>query len=102
MWASISLSTSFQYRGVYDRAADIGCGSGQSTQLLATYFQRVYGKWPLDEICNETIIDIGYDISANQINEARQKSTKSNVEYRSVNVRWWIERYPLDLKCQQR
>lgn len=49
-----------------DFAADIGCGSGQSTELLAEHFQQVYG----------------FDISENQIKEAQAKYSASNVEFR--------------------
>jgi predicted TPR repeat methyltransferase len=54
-----------KYKGVYDYAADVGCGSGQSTQLLSPYFQKVYG----------------YDVSGNQIKEANAKNQISNIEY---------------------
>ncbi|CAF3703388.1 unnamed protein product [Rotaria sp. Silwood1] len=54
-----------KYKGVYDYAVDIGCGSGQSTELLSPYFQKVYG----------------YDVSENQIKEAKTKNKISNIEY---------------------
>ncbi|UJR08256.1 hypothetical protein I4U23_012529 [Adineta vaga] len=61
-----------KYKGVYDSAADIGCGSGQSTELLSPYFKKVYG----------------YDVSENQIKEAKAKNKLSNIEYKvnSTNV----------------
>lgn len=55
-----------KYKGVHDLAVDVGCGSGQSTQLLSTYFKQVYG----------------YDVSENQIKQARAKNRLSNVEYK--------------------
>ncbi|CAF1425320.1 unnamed protein product [Didymodactylos carnosus] len=61
---------SLKYKGDYDIAIDIGCGSGQSTKLLSPYFQQVYG----------------YDVSKNQIKQANEKNTNSNVKYRSENI----------------
>ncbi|CAM4794771.1 unnamed protein product [Rotaria magnacalcarata] len=55
-----------KYKGKYDYAVDIGCGSGQSTELLSPYFEKVYG----------------YDVSENQIKEARTRNTISNIEYK--------------------
>ncbi|CAF1236547.1 unnamed protein product [Rotaria sordida] len=55
-----------KYKDIYDYAADIGCGSGQSTELLSPYFQKVYG----------------YDVSENQIKEAKTKNKISNIEYK--------------------
>ncbi|CAF1115331.1 unnamed protein product [Adineta steineri] len=49
-----------------DLAIDIGCGTGQSTVLLAPYFQRI----------------IGYDVSEQQINKANETNTHSNINYK--------------------
>ncbi|CAF1381120.1 unnamed protein product, partial [Adineta steineri] len=57
---------SMKYKNVFDYAADIGCGSGQSTELLSPYFQKVYG----------------YDVSENQLKEAKKKNKLSNIEYK--------------------
>ncbi|XP_078085077.1 putative methyltransferase DDB_G0268948 [Mustelus asterias] len=47
-------------------AVDIGCGSGQSTRGLASYFERV----------------VGIDVSGAQIEEARKVDGPENVSYR--------------------
>ncbi|CAF1009666.1 unnamed protein product [Adineta ricciae] len=57
---------SIKYKGTFDYAADVGCGSGQSTELLSPYFKKVYG----------------YDVSENQVREARAKNKISNIEYK--------------------
>ncbi|CAG2167499.1 unnamed protein product [Oppiella nova] len=46
-------------------AVDVGCGGGQSTQVLAKYFKNVYG----------------FDVSAAQINEALEAYHPHNVHY---------------------
>ncbi|CAF0883316.1 unnamed protein product [Rotaria sp. Silwood1] len=51
-----------------DLAIDIGCGTGQSTLLLAPYFRRI----------------IGYDISEYQINKANEDNTHSNINYKVI------------------
>ena len=68
---------------MYDYAVDIGCGSGQSTELLSPYFQKVYGNpsfFLSFSYENNTIL--GYDVSENQIKEARTRNTISNIEYK--------------------
>ncbi|CAG0901852.1 unnamed protein product [Cyprideis torosa] len=49
----------------FSLAADVGCGSGQCTELLAPFFQRV----------------VGIDPSESQLKEARMRSCATNVEY---------------------
>ncbi|XP_078482415.1 putative methyltransferase DDB_G0268948 [Ciona intestinalis] len=51
--------------GKYGRVADVGCGSGQSTEMFAPYFHNV----------------IGVDVSHNQIAMAREKNKTKNVSY---------------------
>ena len=46
-------------------AVDVGCGSGQSTTILAPHFDKV----------------VGLDISAAQIDEANKKEKPGNVEF---------------------
>jgi 2-polyprenyl-3-methyl-5-hydroxy-6-metoxy-1,4-benzoquinol methylase len=48
------------------RAIDVGCGGGQSTNVLASFFQNVQG----------------FDPSEAQITEATQKNNFHNVTYR--------------------
>ncbi|XP_007486209.1 putative methyltransferase DDB_G0268948 [Monodelphis domestica] len=50
----------------YDLAVDVGCGSGQSTQVLGPHFARV----------------LGTDISEAQIQQAQQAQNQANVSYR--------------------
>ena len=47
-------------------AMDIGCGTGQSTKLLAPYFKKI----------------VGLDVSESQICVAKQSNTDSNLEFR--------------------
>ncbi|XP_068959316.1 putative methyltransferase DDB_G0268948 [Petaurus breviceps papuanus] len=49
----------------YDLAVDVGCGSGQSTQVLVPHFARV----------------LGTDISEAQIQQAKQTHNSSQVSY---------------------
>ncbi|XP_020827809.1 putative methyltransferase DDB_G0268948 isoform X2 [Phascolarctos cinereus] len=49
----------------YDLVVDVGCGSGQSTQVLVPYFARV----------------LGTDISEAQIQQAKQTPSPSQVSY---------------------
>ncbi|XP_072496662.1 putative methyltransferase DDB_G0268948 isoform X2 [Notamacropus eugenii] len=49
----------------YDLAVDVGCGSGQSTQVLVPHFARV----------------LGTDISEAQIQQAKQTHSPSQVSY---------------------
>ncbi|XP_043858419.1 putative methyltransferase DDB_G0268948 [Dromiciops gliroides] len=49
----------------YDLAVDVGCGSGQSTQVLLPHFARV----------------LGTDISEAQIQQAKQTHSSSKVSY---------------------
>lgn len=49
---------------------DIGCGSGQSTEILAPYFKKV----------------IGFDPSEQIIAQARKKCKIPNVTYRLENM----------------
>ncbi|CAF3839508.1 unnamed protein product [Rotaria magnacalcarata] len=51
-----------------DLVIDIGCGTGQSTILLAPHFQRI----------------IGYDISEYQIKKANETNTHSNINYKVI------------------
>ncbi|XP_075212027.1 putative methyltransferase DDB_G0268948 isoform X2 [Lycorma delicatula] len=51
---------------ILDTAVDVGCGSGQSTSVLAPYFKNV----------------IGIDNCSPQINEANKKLNVKNVTYR--------------------
>lgn len=52
--------------GPYELAIDVGCGSGQASWLLSPYFNKV----------------IGYDVSENQIKQAKfQCSESSNVNF---------------------
>ncbi|XP_013395692.1 putative methyltransferase DDB_G0268948 [Lingula anatina] len=51
----------------HDRAVDVGCGSGQFTQLLAPHFNHV----------------TGIDVSDNQIQEARKMNQCKNIQYSS-------------------
>lgn len=46
-------------------AIDVGCGSGQLTQLLSPFFKKI----------------IGYDVSETQVTEARKINTKLNVSF---------------------
>ena len=50
-------------------AVDVGCGNGQGTNLLAKYFNKVYG----------------FDMSAGQIKEANALNTSDNVVYAVSN-----------------
>ncbi|XP_078507136.1 putative methyltransferase DDB_G0268948 isoform X2 [Lissotriton helveticus] len=50
----------------YELAVDVGCGTGQSTRVLASYFQKV----------------VGIDISEAQIQEAENCPCIPNVSYR--------------------
>jgi 2-polyprenyl-3-methyl-5-hydroxy-6-metoxy-1,4-benzoquinol methylase len=47
-------------------AVDVGCGSGQSTQVLSPHFSRV----------------VGLDVSEAQIKIAAKNNTRNEVEYR--------------------
>ncbi|RWS10375.1 putative methyltransferase-like protein [Dinothrombium tinctorium] len=49
-------------------AADVGTGTGQCAQLLAPYFEKVYG----------------FDISEAQLNEAVKSNVFANVEYKAA------------------
>ncbi|XP_013389805.1 putative methyltransferase DDB_G0268948 [Lingula anatina] len=51
----------------YDHAIDVGCGSGQFTQLLAPHFKQV----------------TGIDISSNQISEAIKGNQRKNITYKT-------------------
>ncbi|XP_013389867.1 putative methyltransferase DDB_G0268948 [Lingula anatina] len=51
----------------YDHAIDVGCGSGQFTQLLAPHFKQV----------------TGIDISANQVSEAIKGNHRKNITYKT-------------------
>lgn len=51
------------------QAIDVGCGSGQSTIVLAPYFEKVFG----------------YDISESQIDCAKSERSAHNIEYRVSN-----------------
>ncbi|GBN50098.1 hypothetical protein AVEN_154695-1 [Araneus ventricosus] len=53
----------------FGQAVDVGCGSGQSTVVLAPYFRSV----------------IGCDVSKSQIREAALARKVSNVEYREAD-----------------
>ncbi|CAF0991487.1 unnamed protein product [Adineta ricciae] len=53
---------SIKYKGTFDYAADVGCGSGQ--------------------IGDNDILLLGYDVSENQIREARAKNKILNIEYK--------------------
>ncbi|XP_013389806.1 putative methyltransferase DDB_G0268948 [Lingula anatina] len=55
-----------RYPAPYDHAIDVGCGSGQFTQLLAPHFKQV----------------TGIDISANQISEAIKGNDRNNITYK--------------------
>ncbi|XP_013384484.1 putative methyltransferase DDB_G0268948 [Lingula anatina] len=55
-----------RYPAPYDHAIDVGCGSGQFTQLLAPHFKLV----------------TGIDISANQISEAIKGNKRKNITYK--------------------
>lgn len=48
------------------QAVDIGCGTGQSTTILAPYFEKV----------------TGYDVSESQIDCARNERPGLNIEYK--------------------
>uniref|UniRef100_A0A1B6L1X8 Methyltransferase type 11 domain-containing protein n=2 Tax=Graphocephala atropunctata TaxID=36148 RepID=A0A1B6L1X8_9HEMI len=50
-----------------EQALDVGCGSGQSTEILAPYFEQV----------------IGLDNSEEQLSQARKTTKYQNVSYRS-------------------
>jgi len=50
----------------YRQCLDVGCGSGQSTQIFAPFFSRV----------------IGQDVSHQQVKVATTKNTHQHVEYR--------------------
>ncbi|CAL4071310.1 unnamed protein product, partial [Meganyctiphanes norvegica] len=49
-----------------DVAVDVGCGSGQSTQILSPSFKSVFGL----------------DISKSQIDEANKMETLKNIQYK--------------------
>ncbi|XP_013395707.1 putative methyltransferase DDB_G0268948 [Lingula anatina] len=51
----------------HDRAVDVGCGSGQFTQLLAPHFNHV----------------TGIDVSDNQIHEARKMNPYENIQFKT-------------------
>ena len=53
----IEFCTQSSTGNTFNTALDVGCGSGQSTHPLATYFRRV----------------IGLDVSENQIQQAKEK-----------------------------
>ncbi|XP_023932436.1 putative methyltransferase DDB_G0268948 [Lingula anatina] len=55
-----------RYPAPYDHAIDVGCGSGQFTQLLAPHCKQV----------------TGIDISANQISEAIKGNDRKNITYK--------------------
>ncbi|XP_078539465.1 putative methyltransferase DDB_G0268948 [Lissotriton helveticus] len=50
----------------FDIAVDVGCGTGQSTRILAPYFEKV----------------VGVDMSESQIEEAESVMSASNVSYK--------------------
>ncbi|XP_015781378.1 uncharacterized protein LOC107359408 [Tetranychus urticae] len=50
----------------WNRAVDVGCGSGQATFLLADYFDQVFG----------------FDISETQIDEAKRRNKFNNVTFK--------------------
>ncbi|XP_077861685.1 putative methyltransferase DDB_G0268948 [Saccoglossus kowalevskii] len=60
-----------QKPGPYSLAVDVGCGSGQSTGILANHFEQV----------------IGCDISECQIQKAIDNNLSPNVEYRNGSDR---------------
>lgn len=66
-WVSHSLrSVAISPQGTkFHLAVDVGCGSGQSTQMLAKWFEKV----------------IGTDISEAQIEEAKRAAHASNISY---------------------
>ena len=49
----------------WQTAVDVGCGSGQGTQVLAKYFDKCFG----------------FDVSAAQISEAKDNNRFDNVFY---------------------
>lgn len=55
-----------QYTGTLAAAADVGCGTGQSTGILAPHFTNV----------------TGLDISQAQITEAIKKNTKAKISFK--------------------
>ncbi|KFM62273.1 putative methyltransferase, partial [Stegodyphus mimosarum] len=56
-----------KYDGSLDTAVDVGCGSGQSTTILASFFKHVYGM----------------DSSEAQIKEAEATRALANVTYKA-------------------
>lgn len=55
-----------QYKGPLNLAFDVGCGSGQSTHLLAPHFAKV----------------VGTDLSAAQVGQASQQNKSPNVTFK--------------------
>lgn len=49
----------------FDFAIDVGCGSGQATQLFSSYFKRIYG----------------FDVSENQIKEAKRLNNNEKISF---------------------
>ncbi|XP_054715794.1 putative methyltransferase DDB_G0268948 [Uloborus diversus] len=64
----IKSSLKEEYHGSLDRAVDVGCGSGQSTIILADHFRKVWG----------------IDASEAQIHEANNSRTHPNITYVSA------------------
>lgn len=64
----LMLPDSFQLSTPYGQAVDVGCGSGQNTNNLASYFDSV----------------LGVDISKSQVEEAIRTNKADNVQYRFV------------------
>ena len=59
-----------KYKGDLDLAVDVGCGPGESTEILQPHFQRI----------------LGLDYSQSMIENAKQHNPFSNVEYLYVSV----------------
>ena len=65
LWGVTNYSYFFQCAKL-EAAVDVGCGSGQSTPLVAQYFKTV----------------TGLDISKAQLDEAIKKNDLPNVHYK--------------------
>lgn len=63
----ISTLCSLQWPGTFHNAVDVGCGGGQSTQVLAPFFKTV----------------IGIDSSTDQVAQAQNNNKLVNVVYKS-------------------
>ena len=62
--------STFQYKGELDLAVDVGCGPGESTEILQPHFKRI----------------LGLDYSQSMIENAKKHNPFSNVEYRYLNA----------------